>query len=162
MLFERKVEGGEAVSKILGIKIKSTITHPEGTLRCELGGLPRFEKSTMSAEYPFVRVKLEDKQVPVQVEMEAFTPFIPLNADDSGIPGAYLNYRVKNPTNQPVTVSIAGSLANAVGFEKYDIWNHMKLNGNPVNEYQERNGLKDCFSGEKMCLKNISRTVPCV
>ena len=49
----------------------------------------------MSAEYPFVRVKLEDKQVPVQVEMEAFTPFIPLNADDSGIPGAYLNYREK-------------------------------------------------------------------
>ena len=43
--------------------------------------------------------------------MEAFTPFIPLNADDSGIPGAYLNYRVKNPTNQPVTVSIAALIA---------------------------------------------------
>lgn len=95
-----EVEGGEAVSKILESKLNPPFTHPEGTLRCELGGLPRFEKSTMSAEYPFVRVKLEDKQVPVQVEMEAFTPFIPLNADDSGIPGAYLNYRVKT---QPIS-----------------------------------------------------------
>ena len=158
-----EVEGGEAVSKILESKLNPPFTHPEGTLRCELGGLPRFEKSTMSAEYPFVRVKLEDKQVPVQVEMEAFTPFIPLNADDSGIPGAYLNYRVKNPTNQPVTVSIAGSLANAVGFEKYDIWNHMKLNGNPVNEYQERNGLKGLFfRGENVPEKHIANGTMCL
>ena len=39
-----EVEGGEAVSKILESKLNPPFTHPEGTLRCELGGLPRFEK----------------------------------------------------------------------------------------------------------------------
>ena len=36
---------------------------------------------------------------PVKVRMEAFTPFIPLNADDSGIPTAVIRYRIVNPQN---------------------------------------------------------------
>ena len=39
------------------------------------------------------------------------------NADDSGIPGVVIRYRVKNAGNKAVEVSIAGSLANAVGYD---------------------------------------------
>src|SRR5947209_7153868 len=50
------------------------------------GGLPRFAHSTFCGEYPLATVTLEDPKMPVRVELEAFTPLIPLNPEDSGIP----------------------------------------------------------------------------
>src|SRR5262249_46615559 len=52
------------------------------------GGLPRFANSTLRGEYPLATVTLDDPNLPVRVELKAFTPLIPLNPDDSGIPCA--------------------------------------------------------------------------
>ena len=32
----------------------------------------------------------------------SYTPFIPLDADNSGIPTAIIKYKVSNPTNKPI------------------------------------------------------------
>jgi len=150
-------EGEHAVSKVLESKINPPYAQSQGFLRSELAGLPRFQKSFMKSEYPFVNVDLVDEDVPVEVRMEAFSPFIPLNADDSGIPGAYIRYYVKNNGDKPVNVSIAGSLANAVGFEKYDIFSRMKVAGNPVNEYRESDGIRGLyFSSENLDKNHIA------
>ena len=67
----------------------------------------------MVGKQPFVYIDLEDSKVPVrEVKMEAFTPFIPLNSDDSGIPTAIIRYHVKNPTDRAVEVSVVGTMAN--------------------------------------------------
>lgn len=143
--------GREVKAKILEAEVNAPFSKPEGFLRCELGGLPRFKKSTMTSKYPFVWVDLEDEEMPVDVRMEAFTPFIPLNADDSGIPGAYIRYYVKNKNRKNVKVSVAGSMANAAGFDKYDVWMHMKLEGEPKNEYRVNDACKGLFySGENI------------
>ena len=143
--------GREVKAKILESEVNAPFSKPEGFLRCELGGLPRFKKSAMTSKYPFVWVDLEDEEMPVDVRMEAFTPFIPLNADDSGIPGAYIRYYVKNKNEKNVKVSVAGSMANAAGFDKYDVWMHMKLEGEPKNEYRESGVCKGLFyTGENI------------
>ena len=83
-----KEEGEEPVSRILESKIKPPFYKSHGFLNGELAGIPRFEKSKMVGKQPFVYVDLEDSKVPVKVRMEAYTPFIPLDADNSGIPSA--------------------------------------------------------------------------
>ena len=50
----------------------------------------------------------------MRVSLEAFTPFIPLDAEDSGLPVAILRYRVTNPNRAAAKVSIAFSIDNPV------------------------------------------------
>lgn len=135
----RTEQDGKVDARILEAEKRPPYSKPEGFLRCELGGIPRFQTSKMKSKYPFVNVELADPECPVIVNLTAYTPFIPLNADASGIPGFYIQYSVKNTTAGKVNVSIAGSMSNAAGFDKYDVWMHMKLAGKPVNQ---------CVSGE--------------
>jgi non-lysosomal glucosylceramidase len=137
-----KQEGQKAVARVLEAKINQPYSKSHGFSSGEVAGLPRLESSILRGEYPFVRVDFEDEVLPVKVSLEAFTPFIPLNADDSGIPGAILRYRVKNSSDKEVDVTIAGSLANAVGFEGYETFGNMKLSGKTINEYRDDEGFR--------------------
>lgn len=65
--------------------------------------------------YPFGRVSFTDPELPVQIELEAFNPLIPLNEKDSAIPCAIFTLRAVNKSDKPVQVSFLGSLQNAVG-----------------------------------------------
>ncbi len=65
-------------------------------------------------EYPLATVTYEDKALPVAVTLEAFSPFIPLNAADSGLPATLMQYTVKNTSTETVDISLAGWLENAV------------------------------------------------
>jgi uncharacterized protein (DUF608 family) len=64
-------------------------------------------------EYPFGRVEYSDEGFPVDVQLLAFSPFIPLNSADSSLPATVLRYMVRNTTNEPVEVDLAGWLENA-------------------------------------------------
>ncbi len=149
-----KENGKQPVSRILESKIQPPFYKSHGFLNGELAGIPRFEKSKMVGKQPFVYVDLEDSKIPVMVQMEAFTPFIPLNSDDSGIPTAIIKYKVKNPTDQPIDVSVVGTLANVVGFDGYDVFNNVKLVDEVQNEYKEENGLKGWY----YTAKNLKET----
>jgi uncharacterized protein (DUF608 family) len=149
-----KEEGQEPVSRILESKICPPYYKSHGFLNGELAGIPRFEKSNMTGKQPFVYVDLYDGRIPVSVRMEAYTPFIPLNADDSGIPAAIIKYRVKNPTDKAIEVSVAGTLANVVGFDGYDVFNNVRLADEVQNEYKTENG----FQGWYYTAKHLKET----
>ena len=140
-----KEPGAEPISRILESKLRPPFYKSHGFLNGELAGLPRFENSKMVGKQPFVYVDLQDSQLPVKVRMEAFTPFIPLDADNSGIPAAIIRYRVSNPTNGPVEVSVLGTLANVVGFDGYDVFNNVKLVDEVQNEYREKDGVNGWY-----------------
>ncbi|HEX8040644.1 MAG TPA: GH116 family glycosyl hydrolase [Chryseosolibacter sp.] len=65
-------------------------------------GLPRFEKATFLARFPFGTVSLEDSDVPVKATIKGWSPFIPTDADNSGLPAGALEYRFSNAGNTPV------------------------------------------------------------
>ncbi len=111
----------------------------------------------MHGEYPFVRVGFADGDLPVQVRLEAFTPFIPLNVDDSSIPGAVIRYYVKNTTSKPAEVTIAGTLPNAVGYSGTGDFNKQRDRDGLNNEYKEDGVLRGLlFSNNKIPFGAIS------
>lgn len=79
--------------------------------------LPGVERTEFIGEYPIGRLRYFDAALPLDISMEAFNPFVPLNSKDSGIPAIAFNITVMNPTEQSRLVSVAASLQNAVGWD---------------------------------------------
>ena len=73
-----------------------------------------FADITFCGEYPIAYVNYRDDAAPVTVALEAFSPFIPLNADDSALPATVMQFTVKNTGKSAVEVELAGWLENAV------------------------------------------------
>lgn len=79
------------------------------------GGLPRFKSVTFTGEYPMATLKFNDPTMPVEVRLEAFSPFIPLDDRNSSLPVAVFRYMIKNTSKKPVDAVLFGTLANLVG-----------------------------------------------
>lgn len=73
-----------------------------------------WEKVAFTGTYPIGVVDYTDKNAPVSVRLEAFSPFIPLNTNDSSLPCTVMSFTVRNCTAQPLSGTIGGWLKNAV------------------------------------------------
>ena len=76
-----------------------------------------FSQIEFSGEYPIGKVHYRGAKdsCPLDVSLEAMSPFIPLDARDSATPGTILRYRVTNTSAQPVDVAFGGWIQNPVG-----------------------------------------------
>jgi uncharacterized protein (DUF608 family) len=79
--------------------------------------LPGVAEIEYTGEYPIATLHFHDPALPVRVSLEVFNPFVPLDADASGIPVVIFNVTVENPTPEPMEVSLLASLQNAVGWD---------------------------------------------
>lgn len=137
-----EMAGKKPVAKVLEARIMPPYSRGPSDLGSEnVPGLPRLETCTFTGEYPLARIDFEDAELPVRVELEAFTPFIPLDADESGLPLAVLRYRVTNPGASGAKVSIAWSIENPVGMERNGSGQGNSGHGRQ-NDYREASGVK--------------------
>ncbi|HZU35716.1 MAG TPA: GH116 family glycosyl hydrolase, partial [Gemmataceae bacterium] len=68
-------------------------------------------------EYPIGRVRYPrpaNDALPVKVSLEAFSPFVPLDARTSATPGTVLRFTVRNTSDKPVEAALCGWLQNVV------------------------------------------------
>lgn len=72
-----------------------------------------FRDIEFRGEYPVATIKYADDSIPVRAELEAFSPFIPLNVDDSSLPCILMRWTLRNESDQPLKIEIGGWLQNA-------------------------------------------------
>ncbi|UCG57807.1 MAG: hypothetical protein JSU70_23445 [Phycisphaerales bacterium] len=65
-------------------------------------GLPRFDHASLLARFPFGTVTLKDKQLPLQVKVTGWSPFVPGDPDSASLPVGALEYSFKNSTSKSV------------------------------------------------------------
>ncbi|RME94128.1 MAG: hypothetical protein D6766_06675 [Verrucomicrobia bacterium] len=73
-----------------------------------------FAEVTFDGRYPIGRVTYRDPGCPLEVRLEAFSPFIPGRLDDSSLPATILSYTLINRGDAPVEAELIGELENAV------------------------------------------------
>jgi uncharacterized protein (DUF608 family) len=59
-------------------------------------GFPRFEDATFLARFPFATINLRDKDIPMEVELKGWSPFIPTDQDNSSLPAGAIEYSFRN------------------------------------------------------------------
>jgi non-lysosomal glucosylceramidase len=137
-----KAGQGGAVARVLESRILPPYEGQDGLGSNNVPGLSRLESAVFTGEYPLAHIEFHDSTLPVKVELEAFSPFIPHEPDDSGLPVAVLRYRVSNPGNTEAEVGIAFSIDNPVKEEKGngDVAAR-KVNDGRRNEYRTVRGM---------------------
>jgi uncharacterized protein (DUF608 family) len=65
-------------------------------------------------QYPIGTVEYVDESFPISIRMEAFSPFIPLNVDDSSLPATVLRFTLTNRSKEALDATLAGWLGNAI------------------------------------------------
>jgi len=128
---------GKVHAKALESQFSPPFDHSHGAFAHDVGGLARFRHSEMSGDYPFVNFRLWDEKMPIEAGLLAFTPLIPLNTDDSSLPAAVLRYRVKNTSAEPLSVSVAGSMANLGNIKGRNLFQNPIYDARSINKYVE-------------------------
>lgn len=85
-----------------------------GTAQDRVLEASQWRKVSFVGEYPIGYVEYTDPASPLEVGLEAFSPFIPLNTDDSSIPATILEFTLRNTGAVEIEAELAGWLENAV------------------------------------------------
>ena len=122
-----------------------------GMSQQELFGLPRLEEAEFRGEFPFASIKFKDRSLPVEVELTAWNPFIPLNVDDSALPVACFVWTIKNPSADSVDISLSSSIFNPIGSRYTNVKNVTPGLGKNLNRFiEEKNFRGLLLSSEKI------------
>jgi uncharacterized protein (DUF608 family) len=127
-IFNSKTSGG-SIGNYLDASVESN-SRDEGQLVLAQGFAIRYRKDgtkvvrtldkkgfkniLFRGQYPIAQVTYSDSDDPVKVELEAFSPFIPLDLENSSYPAVILNYTVHNTSDTALECELAGWLENAV------------------------------------------------
>lgn len=78
-------------------------------------GLPRFDRATFLARFPFASIELRDADIPLEVDLTAWSPFTPPDPDPSCLPVGAIEYQFRNPTNRPCKAIFSFNTRNFMG-----------------------------------------------
>ena len=100
-----QAEGGKPVAKLLRL-----------TSADEYGGVANVAHTRMQGWFPTARMDYTDPDLPIQVQLNAFSPLIPHDPKNSSLPVACLSYTLTNPTGQTVKTNLLLAWPNLLGW----------------------------------------------
>ena len=135
---------GKPIARVLESRYQPPYEGQDGLGSQNAPGLSRLASARFTGAYPFAQIDFEDQSLPVRVSLEAFSPFIPHEPDDSGLPVAVLRYRVHNPGRRQSQVSIAWSIENPVISHERSAPERPDLDKR-TNEFRTGDGISGLF-----------------
>jgi uncharacterized protein (DUF608 family) len=81
-------------------------------------GLKGVEGLTYTGRFPFVEIGYKAAGLPCEVNLEAFSPFVPHDADSSSLPLVFFTVRLRNPGSEAATAAAALSWQNDIAVER--------------------------------------------
>ena len=78
--------------------------------RLDHSGFPQVE---FTGQYPISQIKLKDPASPISAVLETYSPFIPLDYDNSSLPVTVMEITLKNAGTSAVSVGLEAYLENA-------------------------------------------------
>ena len=148
--FEEREGTGKVPNSFFALRVSQEGTPAIRALQTSsVGKFTGMKSLRFEGEYPFAWYRFEDQAVPVEVSLEAFNPFIPMDMKNSAIPCGIFRISVRNPTERAVEIGLLATQQNAVGFSGYDTIGGENLRENPgyglnrntVTHHQDRVGL---------------------
>jgi len=129
------------------------------------------------ATYPMAKVHYIDHSLGLDITASIFSPFIPLDEKNSGLPCTIYSFSVKNKTTKDITVSILGWLENKImpkskkdtdirqnTFESFTnctvLNSSIQLNGTPNQQKLPDYGTMAIGALDNKCKANTSFTLP--
>lgn len=73
------------------------------------------DRTLFEGKLPRFQLEYGDRQIPLKIELNGFTPFIPNNVKDSSLPCAVFRFKISNPTYEPIFTSLLFSFQNILG-----------------------------------------------
>src|SRR5882724_6351386 len=80
-------------------------------------GLPRFKNVSFTTKFPFAMINLQDEDIPMQIKLTGWSPFIPTDHDNSSLPAGALEYVFKNTSTQKIDAVFSYNAKNFLATE---------------------------------------------
>ncbi len=93
------------------VRIKGAITSTAKALRT--GG---FTDINFHGQYPVAHVSYKEKGFPLEVQLKAYSPFVPTDFEESSFPAVILEYTIKNTGEENVEAELFGWLQNTSNY----------------------------------------------
>lgn len=108
-------------------------------------GFPRFEKASFETKFPFGNIKLQDSDIPMEVSVTGWSPFIPTDEDNSSLPVGGLEYTFKNTSGKTVEACFSYHSENFMRIEIPNEW------GGEYNSGHKISGIPGGFLLQQNC-----------
>jgi uncharacterized protein (DUF608 family) len=101
-------------------------------------GFPRFQNTKFTARFPFGIIELQDDDIPLDIQLTGWSPFVPTDADNSSLPAGALEYSFQNKGNSKIEAVFS-----------YNSRNFMSQNDGTNRIKPLKNGFILCEEGVK-------------
>ena len=92
-------------------------------------GCPRFDKAEFQARFPFGSVNFYDEDIPMDITLTGWSPFIPTDADNSSLPVGAVEYTFKNTSGSDLEAVFSFNSENFMRVQIPNEWG-----GQPVGK----------------------------
>jgi len=112
-------------------------------------GFPHFDKASFETKFPFGKIKLEDNDIPMEVSVTGWSPFIPTDEDNSSLPVGGLEYTFKNTSEETIEACFSYHAENLMRIKIPNEWGGSYDKGHSISGI--KNGIllqQECFPGK--------------
>jgi non-lysosomal glucosylceramidase len=106
-----QADGKESVTKLLE---REQFPPFHETTHQYAGGLPRLREAEFRNAFPIHSWQFRDEDIPMELNLEVFSPFIPLNVKDSSFPLVAFYWMLRNKTAAPVRGTLMFAMENPI------------------------------------------------